>query len=171
MKTIPNFSRYAADTQGNIYSLNYKRTGLVKQIRPCIRQGYLQSMFQRDDKKYCTEKVHKLVTLAFFGERPAGTEVNHINGIKTDNRIENLEYVSHSENCLHSFRTKLQKPKAGALNGMSKLTDKQVAEIRNFVAASKQRFYGRKKLALKYGISEAHVKDIVSRRRNVWSHI
>jgi uncharacterized protein YjcR len=54
---------------------------------------------------------------------------------------------------------------------MSKLTDKQVAEIRTFVASSKKRFYGRKELALKYGVSPSHIKDIVSRRRNVWSHI
>jgi len=171
MKTIPNFSRYAADESGNIYSLNYKNSGKTKIIKPSPRDGYYQSMFQRDDGKYCTYKIHKMVMLAFFGERPKGMEVNHKDGNKLNNSVLNLEYITHAANCQHSFDLGLQLPKRGTLNGMAKITEQQVKEIREYVANSKSMYYGRKALAEKYGISEAHVKDIVNRRRNIWPHV
>lgn len=42
--------------------------------------------------------VHRLVALAFLGERPEGHSVDHVNGDREDNRVENLQYVPHAEN-------------------------------------------------------------------------
>lgn len=52
--------------------------------------------------------VHRLVTAAFLGICPEGMEVNHKNGNKLDNRLSNLEYVSHDENMKHSVRQGLR---------------------------------------------------------------
>jgi len=172
MRIVPNFTRYAADENGIVYSLNYKRTGKIKAIKPAVcKHGYHQSMFQRNDGKYCTMKIHKVVCLAFYGERGDNMEVNHINGIKTDNRPSNLEYCTHSQNCQHSFDTGLQLPKRGTLNGNSKLSDEDVIAIRNHAKNFNGRYYGRKGLAEKYGVSIAHIKDIVTNRRGIWGHL
>jgi hypothetical protein len=52
--------------------------------------------------------VHRLVVEAFIGEIPAGLEVNHISGQKVDNRIENLEVVTHATNTQHAWDTGLR---------------------------------------------------------------
>lgn len=172
MKPIKNFSRYLCDEEGNLYSTNYKNSKKTKILKPAKSpNGYLKTMLMGDDCKYHNVTVHSMIATTFIGDRPKGYEINHKNGIKTDNSLRNLEYCTRSENCKHSFDMGLQKPKRGMLNGMAKLTDDQVKEIRNFVNNFKGRYYGRKELAKKYGISEAHIKDIVNHRRNVWQHI
>ncbi len=167
-KPIPNFSRYEASNFGNLRSLNYKRTGKVKNLKPALsRDGYMKTMLLDDVGSYKSWTVHKFVSVAWIGERPKGMDVNHKDGVKTNNAPSNLEYVTRSENIKHAFKLGLTKPLRGEENPCSKVTKEDVRKIRD-VAASGGRYYGRKKLAEKYGISEAHVKDIVNRRRNIW---
>lgn len=169
---IPGFSRYEASNTGKLRSLSYKLEKKIKEIKPALtRDGYLKTMLLRDDGKYCTHRVHWFVTLTWFGIRPDGHEVNHKNGDKTDNSVNNIEYVSHSYNVLHSFKMGLQKPKRGSLNGKAKLTEYDIKTIRLHAKNNPGRYYGRKAIAEKYGVSEAHIKDIVTCRRNIWPHI
>jgi len=174
-KTIPNFSRYEASSLGRLRSLNYKRTGKVKVLKPaCSPDGYMKTVLLRDDGRYKSWTVHLFVMMAFVGVKPDGLEVNHKNGIKIDNNIRNLEYMTRSENMLHAFQNGLEKPMRGEDNPTSKLTEENVLEIRKYVKEQKEegnRYYGRKELADKYGISDGYIKDIVSRRRGIWSHI
>lgn len=171
MKTIPNFSRYFADENGNLWTTGWKGSKQTKMLKPALSpDGYLKTMIVNDQGKKVTITIHKMIALAYHGERPKDLQINHINGIKQDNRPCNLEYITQSANCKHSFDIGLQKPKRGELNGNSKLTEKDVLEIRS-VAANGGRYYGRKKLAEKYGVSEAHIKDIVNKRRKIWGHL
>lgn len=62
-----------------------------------VAVGYPQKM----------QLIHVLVTVAFLGDCPNGKEVNHKNGDKSDNRLTNLEYVTHSENMKHAFASGL----------------------------------------------------------------
>jgi HNH endonuclease/NUMOD4 motif len=75
-----------------------------------------------------TIAVHKIVTENFLGKRPVGLQVNHKNGIKTDPRLCNLEYVTASENRRHAVAYGLV-PR-GERHHKCKLSDEQVRKIR-----------------------------------------
>ena len=71
------------------------------------RDGYLKvELFNSGTP--CSRYVHRLVVEAFIGEIPAGLEVNHISGQKTDNRLESLEVVTHADNTRHAWETGLR---------------------------------------------------------------
>ena len=65
--------------------------------------GYYYVLLTKCSKKYFT-RVHRLVALAFIPNYKDKKEVNHKNGIKIDNIVENLEWVTPSENMLHAIR-------------------------------------------------------------------
>ena len=74
--------------------------------------------------------IHRLVAIHFISNLDNKKEVNHINGIKQDNRVENLEWCTRRENIIHSFNTGLNAGNKGEKHGMSKITELQVLEIK-----------------------------------------
>jgi hypothetical protein len=168
-KKIPGFSRYEASNTGKIRSLNYKNSGKIHLIHPCLSGGYFKTMLLSDSGKYKTWNVHKWVAMTFLGEN-VGMEINHKSGNKKDNSLENIEYLTRSQNIQHAYDHGLLSPKRGSMNGMAKLTEEQVKIIRE-TARTGGRFYGRKTLALRYGVSECQIKGIVNRRRDIWPHV
>jgi hypothetical protein len=125
--------------------------------------GYSQVCLSRNScRKH--QSVHTLVARAFLGPRPAGLEVNHKNGIKRDNRVSNLEYVTHGENMKHS-RDVLGNWR-GEANGRAKLTDVMVRQIRRSHAEGG---ITQRALAKQYRISEGQMSQIL--RRKKWSHV
>lgn len=168
---IPSFSRYEASTLGRLRSLNYKNSGMVIVLKPAInKDGYYCTMLLNDNNKYCSWKVHKFITLAFYGVVPDGLEVNHIDGVKINNRIDNLEYVTRSENILHAIRIGLQKVRKGTDVGNSKLTEDQIRYARK-LKKDGGRFWGREKLAKEWGINNKHLQRIVNHPEKLWSHV
>ena len=163
---IPGYSRYQASSHGRLRSLNYKRTGRTVILSPAISpDGYAKTVLLTDEKSYHGICGHTIVALVFLGKKMPGMEINHKNGVKTDNHVENLEYCTRSENIRHAYAHNLIVPKVGQLNGNSKLTNSQVEEIRA-IALQKGRYYGRPELAKRYGVSECTIKEVVTRRRN-----
>ena len=67
--------------------------------------GYL-ALGLTKNKSNSTHKIHRLVAMAFCVNWDKNLQVNHINGIKTDNRIENIELCNNRENCSHKFLSK-----------------------------------------------------------------
>lgn len=71
--------------------------------------GYVRTQIWENNKSI-TVSQHRLLAIHFIDNPLNKSQVNHINGIKYDNRIENLEWVTQSENALHSYANGLQKP-------------------------------------------------------------
>lgn len=74
-----------------------------------LSKGYLQVTLYNNRRRKCFQ-VHRLVASAFIENPDNLPQVNHINGNKKDNRVENLEWCDNSMNQLHAWKTGLQKP-------------------------------------------------------------
>lgn len=119
---------YEVDTSGNVRSFKRGKPKILKP-RP-DRNGYLSTMIYIDgNPKFCL--VHRLVAQAFIPNPDNLPEVNHRNGIKTDNRLENLEWVTHAENLRHARDTGLQVAAQGEKCSRSKLTNEQACYVRD----------------------------------------
>lgn len=163
----------------DIYEIsNY---GRVRRIKPTLaihderilkgfknKQGYIKFRLCRD----AVEKdapIHRLVLMAFVSPPPfTGAECNHINGIKDDNRLVNLEWVSHGQNMKHSYDYLERRPtnNSGERNGSStKLTTEQVLEIRRLAKLG----FGATALGRQFGVSHATISEITHHK--IWKHI
>ena len=92
------------------------------------KSGYLTS-FLCIGKQQKTKYIHRLVAQAFIPNPENKPQVNHINGIKNDNRVENLEWCTNKENHIHAVKNKL-KFVSGQENYNSKLTEEEVYIIK-----------------------------------------
>lgn len=172
-KRIPNYSLYEASTDGEIKTFNWKNKGTIAIMKPHRDNGgYLRTMLKRDDGKIHTIKVHRIIASTFLDNPDNKETVNHKNGIKTDNRVINLEWSTRSENCKHAFDTDLNNNR-GQNNSCASLTDAQVIEIRkNYQYGRKSRHDGgltKKQIAEQYGTTFATIKQIVQGQS--WKHL
>jgi hypothetical protein len=104
MVKIENFPDYSIDKQGVVYSHKYGKNKILKQQDHY--KGYkVVTLVHGEIKK--TMKVHRLVANAFLSNDLNKEQVNHIDGNKTNNRLNNLEWTTQSENQLHAHRTGL----------------------------------------------------------------
>lgn len=127
-------------------------------------EGYVATSLWRDNK----EKrflVHRLVFMAFCGPIPDGQEINHINGNKKDNRIENLEAVEPQENIDHAIRIGLVN-NVGEKNPMAKLTAEKVRDIR---LSHIPGVFGYKQLAKKHGVKWETIRGVLKGEN--WQHV
>lgn len=107
-KDIEEFPSYQASDLGRIRN---KNTGFIKNVY-YDNDGYVKVTLVKNKRSY-RKTVHRLVAEAFLGGKHPGLQVNHKNGIKDDNRLINLEWVTGSENVKHAYDTGLRKPSGG----------------------------------------------------------
>jgi hypothetical protein len=100
---ISDYPNYMVSNKGQIYSKTFRR--LLKPVKNA--NGYLYISLCNVDYKPAKRNwyVHQLVAQLFLDEIDGKDQVNHINKIKTDNNVENLEFVSASENMIHAKKT------------------------------------------------------------------
>jgi hypothetical protein len=178
-KPIPQFEKYyEVSNLGRIRTtrrrMRYQAGYMLRQYQ--IPQGYSYVRLSSDDIKLKMQYVHRLVMMAFDPvEGYEKLDVNHQNGQRSDNRLANLEWLSHADNIRYSMdvlgtwktrATKKPKPpkapkpitdKLGNGNRKSKFTAEQIQEIRAMGAAGVSQGL----IAIKFAISPSYVSMII----------
>lgn len=145
-----SLQNYEVSNEGDIR----RKTDNRLMAKWCNKFGYQLVSLSNEERKHY--QIHRLVAEAFLG--PSKLQVNHKNGVKTDNNIDNLEYCTASENNQHSY-TKLGR-KASKHN--AKITYEIAEEIRSLVAEGLKQ----KDIAKKYQLSPQTINDIIKYR--IW---
>jgi hypothetical protein len=154
---------YQVSNLGNVKRLISERVFEERPIgRTKDKYGYIKRVLSKEGKIYFFTE-HRLVAVTFIDNPLNKKTVNHKNGIKTDNSVENLEWCTNKENMKHAIETGLKDQK-GIKHHKCKLTEEQVLEIRK-IGFSETRM----SLSKKYGISRTNVLGII--RRKFWKHI
>lgn len=131
-----------------------------------LSAGYQRvNLVDANGKTKTFSRAHRLIAKAFVPNPENKPEVNHINGIKNDNRLENLEWVTRQENSQHAHDTGLCNPALGEANGKSKLKAREALQIRALLNRGKLSMTTIGRL---YGMSNGCVNRI--RRGETWTH-
>lgn len=160
---------YEVSTLGNVRSLDRidsigrKRVGKV--LSPSTNQGYLGvNLCKNSITDYI--RIHRLVAEAFLIKKESDEDINHINGIRNDNRLENLEYCTHKENLCKAITEKQWK------TSVNQLTKKQIIQILEDFYSPKNSVRGnRKKIERKHNINRKALMQIVERTSSYMTEI
>lgn len=175
-KPVPSLPGIWASSIGRIWTEPYlaqsTRDKQPTQLRPAKVisgelgiHGYRSIKLKRDGKQK-KHLVHRLVCEAFHGAPPFdGATVDHIDGCRTNNRVENLEWVSRSENSKRQNAAGRGAPK-GELHPIAKLSDYQAASIFRLTSEG----WSAKDIAKLFGVSESLVYMIRQGKKRAYAH-
>jgi hypothetical protein len=147
-------------SKGRIKRLPHgKEKGRIQEDFFKDRDGYCRVNVLNKDGKYTNLPIHRLVALAFIENPDNKPHVNHIDGDRTNNTVENLEWVTPRENVLHSFKFGNRKI-CKEVPRTTILTDYQVSQI-EFL----RQYYSLNQLSKLFNISYTTLKNIVHKRK------
>lgn len=155
--------KYEVSNKGTVKSF-YNAGRILKTEQ--IKNGYLRVKLCKNklETKYL---AHRLVAYAFLGAPPKDKPfVNHKDGNKTNNCVNNLEYVSAQENTVHAFNTGLNENPKGVEHPNNTLTEQQVLEIRDIRETTTLSLNN---IARMFGVSKGCISGIVYKR--TWKHL
>lgn len=102
--------KYQVSNKGRVKSMNYKCTGKVRILKMTKDHKGYNRLTMRVNGKPKTIKAHRLVAQAFIPNPENKPQVNHMDGNKTNNLVQNLEWVTNYENAQHALKTGLYIP-------------------------------------------------------------
>lgn len=171
VKGVTGFPGYFVTRDGRLYVEKHRsmhgRGGLWWMHIPGekMKRGYVRVCLTKN-KKGRKFLLHVLVAMAFLHKPSGATQVNHKDGNKQNNVVENLEWVTQKENMAHAWRIGLRKPKLGQQHPLSKLTDEQACQIKTELANPYRGICV--ELAKKYGVHRTTIGKIKSGAN--WRH-
>lgn len=151
---------YWVSDRGRAWS--YKR-GYGKILRASKNDVDYRQISMYQNGKDIKEKLHRLIAIAFIPNPENKPFINHKNGIRDDNRVENLEWCTHKENINHAIQISLVNPRAIGW-GRVKLTPEQVVDIRKLAATM-----NRRKIAELFNVTKTTIDQIL--RRQTWKNV
>lgn len=160
MKQIPNFPGYYATEDGRIWS-----SKTDKWLKPFLTNQYFRIGLYKNGSKR-KHFVHRLVLETFTGKCPNSMETCHNNGIKTDNRIENLRWDTRKNNQRDRIKHGTNVYPEGENNVHSKLTEQ---DVRMIIYMYRTKEFTQTEIAELYNINRANVSLIINRKR--WKYI
>ena len=154
-KTVDGYEKYEVSDAGNVKNVRTGRT-LGRRLD---KDGY-PSVYLYSNGKGVNKKVHRLVANAFLDRDPNRDQINHKNGIKEDNRVDNLEWCTRSENTKHAYSLGLlHSDMASAISARSKVSSKDKLEILDM----RSRGFRLKDIAHRYNMSISGIHYICSK--------
>ena len=149
---------FNVEKDGRVYS--YRLGRYLKGEK--MKKGYVR--YKIDGKRIMG---HRLVAEMFIPNPKNKPFVNHKNGKKDDNRVENLEWCTAKENDKHAWATGLKKARKGVEHHKAKLNEKQVRVIKHMLTFKNRMTY--REIAKIFGVYESLVGKIC--RGELWKHI
>lgn len=126
---------------------------------PKDRDGYCRCSVQKLDGTWTSQPVHRLVAKAFIPNTENKQVVNHIDGNRANNKVENLEWITPKENVIHSFRFGFRK-KCKQVPKRTLLTDFQISQIDKL-----REFYTVNQIAKLFNIEYQSLKNIIHKKK------
>lgn len=161
-------NKYEISNYGNVKSLSYHQTGKVKLLKPFPdKKGYLQVDINKKSRK-----VHRIVAEVYIPNPNKKPQINHKDGNKSNNRVDNLEWCTQSENQKHAYKHGL-KPKSMErahsnevkemlVNYSKKINDKRKIPVIaiNIETGERTRYSSQSEAAKKLGVHQKSVGRI-----------
>lgn len=160
-------TKYLVSNIGNVKRVLGSSHLKPKNLKLMLNKDFYNQVNLKVNQKTNTKLVHRLVAMSFIPNPYNKPQINHINGIKNDNRVENLEWCTLSENRIHAYSTGLQNglSRRGDKNNFNKLKESDVLSIRS---EYKKRVTTYKYLAKKYNVTEGCIGSIIKRKNWSW---
>lgn len=159
LEAIKEFPQYEVSECGMVRN---KQTKKIKSQYVGSTGYYMVSLWV--DSKSKPQRVHRLIAMTWIENPNNYRFINHIDGDKLNNEIKNLEWCTHLQNMRHAFETGLAN-NTGVKNGMSKLNDSKVAEIKSLLKSGLSQY----KIANKFGVSRSAILKI--HLGKTWNHV
>jgi hypothetical protein len=160
---------YEVSDIGNVRSVLYRSLRYTKRTEPTelrkrVGKYSVVWLYRNDVKRQ--KPIHRLVAEAFIGPQPTlDHEINHKNGNGNFNHVDNLEWITHSENMYHSYTLPGRKRVRGENHPKSKLLAEDIPVIRRMKSDGQSYL----KIANHFNVSKPLIKNIIAGR--AWKHI